>query len=414
MITEAIILAGGKGTRLSTVIQDLPKPMAPINGLPFLTYLFDDLQRQGIQTIYLAVGYLREKIISYYGNWYKNVRLEYVIEETPLGTGGAIKKALSFVSSRYPVVINGDTFFSVDLPNFYAFHLSKASSLTLALKNKENADRYGTVKINNHGKVEAFVEKTTGSSGWINGGTYLIDMDHLKLSSLPESFSFETEVLEKEYQNGNVYGFASDGYFIDIGIPSDYEIAQSDLTTGKVITPIPVDQSWTLFLDRDGVINQRKVDDYVKSVEEFQFLPGVIDAIANFSNIFDHIFVVTNQQCIGKKIITEAQLNEIHSTMLKEIELHGGRISKVYFAPQLASEESNFRKPGSGMAELAKEEFPSIDFSKSIMVGDANSDMEFGRRKGMITIGIGLNKSPMIDLHLSSLQELGDLLNPAD
>lgn len=145
----------------------------------------------------------------------------------------------------------------------------------------------------------------------------------------------------------------------------------------------PVDKSWTLFLDRDGVINTRIENDYVKTPDEFHFLPSAVEAIVTFSALFGKIVVVTNQQGIGKGIYSHEDLASVHQKMLREVESAGGHIDAVFYAPQLASENSPMRKPGIGMAIAAKEKFPEIDFAKSIMVGDTASDMEFARAAGM-------------------------------
>ena len=170
------------------------------------------------------------------------------------------------------------------------------------------------------------------------------------------------------------------------------------------------DNDWTLFLDRDGVINKRLVDDYVKSVDEFEFLPGVLDAIAVFAKIFRHIFIVTNQQAIGKGLMSDADLVEIHSNMISQIVSNGGRIDKVYYCPDLAASNSPNRKPMIGMALQAKNDFPDVNFAKSIMIGDSKSDMVFGKNAGMTTVFIttDLPESPVkVDFTYSSLQEVG-------
>lgn len=149
------------------------------------------------------------------------------------------------------------------------------------------------------------------------------------------------------------------------------------------------DSSWTLFLDRDGVINVRLPGDYVKTVAEFEFLPGVPEAIAALSKIYGRIVVVTNQQGISKGLYSHEDLDLIHRHMVSSIENAGGRINAVYYAHQLASENSPMRKPGTGMALQAKKDFPEIDFSKSVMVGDSASDMEFGKALGMLTVFAG-------------------------
>jgi len=153
------------------------------------------------------------------------------------------------------------------------------------------------------------------------------------------------------------------------------------------------DQYNTLFLDRDGVINRHLPDDYVKNWEEFEFLPGVLDALVLLSDIFQHIVVVTNQRGVGKGLMTENDLNTIHETMLSVIQKNGGRIDKIYYCTDLENESIN-RKPNSGMANQAKKDFPGIDFEKSIMVGDSTSDIEFGNRLGMKTILIKQTSFP--------------------
>lgn len=150
-----------------------------------------------------------------------------------------------------------------------------------------------------------------------------------------------------------------------------------------------IDNSWTLFLDRDGVINVRLIDDYVKNINEFCFLPQVLEAFMIFSLRFNKIIVVTNQQGVGKGLMTMEDVNSVHDFMLKEIENQKGRVDSIFVCPQLKSEPGNFRKPNPKMAFMAKEKFPEIDFSKSIMIGDSNSDIEFGKNAGMHTILIG-------------------------
>ena len=168
-----------------------------------------------------------------------------------------------------------------------------------------------------------------------------------------------------------------------------------------------IDHTWTLFLDRDGVINRKLDDDYVKHWIEFEFLDGVHGALKTLKEKFDTIVIVTNQQCIGKGIIRVEDLEIIHKNMLYEINYMGGRIDRIYFSPYLASENHPTRKPSIGMALQAQQDFDRIDFSKSIIVGDSMSDMEFGRTAGMKTVYISEapRQDPKIDFHVKSLLE---------
>ncbi|MCF2674262.1 nucleotidyltransferase family protein [Fusobacterium varium] len=215
---EAIILAGGFGTRLSHIVSDVPKPMAPINGIPFLNYILEYLLENGITRVILAVGYKKEIIKEYYRDKYKNIEIIYSEENTPLGTGGAIKQALGYTKEESLFIINGDTYFNVDLKEMYRFHKISNSNLTLAVKYMENFDRYGVLKIEEDRIIE-FMEKQKTEKGEINGGIYLIDKGKF-IFPKEENFSFEEYL--SNLINGNIYAFKSDRYFIDIGIPEDY------------------------------------------------------------------------------------------------------------------------------------------------------------------------------------------------
>ena len=175
-----------------------------------------------------------------------------------------------------------------------------------------------------------------------------------------------------------------------------------------------IDKSWTLFLDRDGVINCRIIDDYVKSPVEFVFCAQVPEAISRLNQIFGRIIIVTNQQGIGKKVMTKNQLKKIHAFMLNEIEKMGGRVDAIYFCPELAETKHPDRKPKIGMALQAKQDFPEIDFSKSIMVGDSQSDMEFGKNAGMKTVFVkskdAICDKRFVDFECNSLSQFADLL----
>ena len=175
-----------------------------------------------------------------------------------------------------------------------------------------------------------------------------------------------------------------------------------------------IDPNWTLFLDRDGVINHRLPGDYVKRPDEFEFLPGVEKAIAHFSGLFKRIVVVTNQQGIGKGLMTAADLEVVHNLMLDALNTAGGRIDKVYFCPELAAGNPLCRKPNPGMGLQAKQDFPEINFEKSLMVGDSISDMEFGRNLNMTTVWIQSDipdQAPdSVDFTLPSLSVLAEKL----
>jgi len=178
------------------------------------------------------------------------------------------------------------------------------------------------------------------------------------------------------------------------------------------MTEWKIDSSWTLFLDRDGVINERIMQGYVRSIEEFTFLPDVPKAISQLSDIFGNVFVVTNQQGIAKGLMTESNLLDIHDYMCREVEKEGGKIVKCFYAPGLESKKNSLRKPNPGMALLAKRQFPGIDFERSVMVGDSNSDILFGKNLGMKTVRIRTVEPITVpaDITVESLNDFVKLL----
>jgi D-glycero-alpha-D-manno-heptose 1-phosphate guanylyltransferase len=230
MINEAVILAGGMGTRLKEVVPDKPKPMADINGRPFLEYLVNYLAQNTVSRIIFSVGFKADIIINHFKNKFKNIDIEYVIEDIPLGTGGGIVKALGKVTGSDLFIFNGDTLFNIDLEKMARFHESKEAFLTIALKKNENSSRYGSVIIDDTYQIKAFREKKLNAGReLINGGVYLLSKEKFLQESLPEIFSFEKDFLEKYFLKRKFYGMPFDNYFIDIGTPSTYKLAQTDL-----------------------------------------------------------------------------------------------------------------------------------------------------------------------------------------
>lgn len=228
-VTEAIVLAGGLGTRLRDAVPDLPKCMAPVNGKPFIYYVITHLQQQGIRKFIFSLGYKSEAFIRFLSQELAPESFEIAIEKEPLGTGGAILFASDFAKEENIVVVNGDSIFKTDLAVQSAFHFEKKADCTLALKPMVCFDRYGAVELNPDQSIALFKEKQFYEKGLINGGTYLLNIDRFSGEELPEKFSFETDYLQQFYPVRNIYGQVQDGYFIDIGIPEDYQRAQTEL-----------------------------------------------------------------------------------------------------------------------------------------------------------------------------------------
>jgi D-glycero-alpha-D-manno-heptose 1-phosphate guanylyltransferase len=225
MVKEAIILAGGLGTRLREAVPDLPKCMAPVAGKPFLYYVITHLQKKGIEKFIFSVGYKNDVIIEFINSNFSVLNSQFAIEEEPLDTGGAIKFACTKVTEKTILVVNGDTLFMIDVNKLALFHNMCGADCTLSLKSMQNFDRYGVVGLNKDYSIKSFNEKKFYEAGLINGGIYALHSEKFLKEDLPEKFSFEKEYLEKYFDKRRMYGVVQNKYFIDIGIPEDYERA---------------------------------------------------------------------------------------------------------------------------------------------------------------------------------------------
>jgi D-glycero-alpha-D-manno-heptose 1-phosphate guanylyltransferase len=234
MITEAIILAGGLGTRLKPVVGDLPKSLAPINGKPFLSYLLDYSMEQGIKKFIFALGYQSGQVASFVTEYLPRESFVFSEEPEPLGTGGAIYQAAKLATSPDVIVLNADTFFGISFANLAIIHELRRAICTIALKPMKAFERYGAVEIDRQ-TVIGFSEKKYRETGLINGGVYALDVEAFLQGTFPSVFSFEKDYLEKAYKDQAIMGMISDAYFIDIGIPEDYARAQTELVTQHVV-----------------------------------------------------------------------------------------------------------------------------------------------------------------------------------
>ncbi len=411
-IKEAIILAGGLGTRLRDAVPDLPKCMAPVAGSPFLFYVINYFRMQGVEKFVFSLGYMHEVIEEYLDSQFSKLQYQCSIEKEPMGTGGAIQLACGLASDKDVLIANGDTLFKATVPGLFSFHQEKNADCTLALKPMKNFDRYGVVELDKESAVKNFREKQFYESGYINGGVYILNRENFLGLPWPEKFSFEKDYLEKKI--GKVYGLAQDAYFIDIGIPEDYNRAQEELKA-KDLKLDSIDKTWTLFLDRDGVINEDKIGSYIFSPDEFIFHEGAPGLFKKLSEKFGRIIIITNQRGVGRGLMTEESLKAIHEKLVNAVSAAGGKIDGIYYCTAV-DKDHPMRKPNPGMAAKAAEEIPGIDFTKSIMVGNNMSDMLFGRNAGMHTVFVKTTTPdpplphPDIDLVFESLAEFAKAL----
>ncbi len=227
MSKEAIILAGGFGTRLGELTKNTPKPLVPINGRPFLDILLNYLISLGFEKVVLSTGHLSDQIQARYHNQYRELAVKYAIEESPLGTGGAIRHALSFTEDENVFVMNGDSFLEFDKNAVESIHIQANADITLVLREVEDASRFGSILLNKSAKITDFKEKSNDHlAGLINGGVYLINKKSYLNHTSEGSFSIEKDVFQAKAQELSFYSCTTSGFFIDIGVPTDYNKAQ--------------------------------------------------------------------------------------------------------------------------------------------------------------------------------------------
>ena len=371
---QAVILAGGFGTRLSHVVSDVPKPMAPIQDKPFLDYIITTLKQQGFDGFFFLTGY-KSEIIE---NYYKDLdNVHFIKEETALGTGGAILNAYEYLNDDF-FVINGDTFFDIDYSILEDF--GKDKPITLALRYTNNIERYGFVDIDESFRIKSFIEKGTLPNnkidGYINGGIYYVHKSALKPYADKfngEFISLETEIFPKLLAEQILYGLPLGGCFIDIGIPDDYYKAQ-DLIPNWIEREIKP----ALFVDKDGTLIENTEYPHGK---DFNIINETVDILKEYSAQNYHIVMVTNQAGIGKDKFTIEEMQEGFEGIKEFYKSKGVVFDDIEFCPyhkDAAIKEYAYdtllRKPNPGMILQACEKL-RIDLKNSIMVGD-NKDID--------------------------------------
>lgn len=373
---EAIVLAGGFGTRLAHVVPDVCKPMAPVAGRPFLRFIMDQLAAAGFDRVIVADGYRREQIEDFFGSAYRGMAIEYSPEDTPLFTGGAVKMALGRCRSDWVFVLNGDTWLDVDFTAMEAAAADAPDSVSavIAVKRMRDFERYGTVDVNAGGELTAFHEKRPCEEGLINAGVYLLRRD--ALNNMPEKFSLESDYFECVVDGGALRAVECTGGFIDIGVPEDYELAQTMLA--------PLARPWKLAMfDRDGTIN---VDTgHLHEPEKLELIPSTVDIMRGYSDDPDYkVVVVTNQAGIAKGLYTEADMHHLHRYMEGELEGLGVHVDAWYFCPHHPDYTGpcKCRKPAPGMLLAAMRDFDA-NVVDCVMYGDMPTDEAAARTAGI-------------------------------
>jgi len=372
-IKQAVILAG-LGTRLRPLTDTIPKPMVSVNGKPFLAYLVELLKENGIEEIVLLLGYMPEKITEYFGNGSRfGIKIKYFVTDVSDETGTRIRKAKDLLRDEF-LLMYSDNYWPLNLDKLYSFHKEKAFSATVTVySNKDNFTR-NNVKVK-----EGIVEKYDPSRSLpeLNGvdiGFFILEKEILKM--MPEiNFSFEKTMFAKLVEEKKVAGFLTNHKYYSIGNLERLPATEEYLKPKKIV-----------FLDRDGVINVKPPKaDYVKTWDEFKFLPGAVEGMKHLMGKGYTIFIVSNQAGIGRGLMSEADLTGIHNNLNTELKKNTIALSGIYYCLHHWEENCECRKPKPGMFFRAATEH-SIDLTKCVFIGDDERDAEAGDAAWIKTI----------------------------
>lgn len=394
---RAVIMAGGKGTRLQSVSTEIPKPMFPILGKPILEYQLESLLKSGITDITLIVGHLKDTVIDYFGDGCKfGVTIDYIEENEPLGTAGA----LYYLKDEQDdfILIFGDLILDIDFNRFMAFHKDHGAAITLF--GHPNAHPYDSdvIVIDENSRVAGILSKKIERNyyyhNFVNAGVYCISPKALQVIERPEKMDLEKKLIADYVEKGQVYAYKSTEYVKDMGTPDRLEAVSQDVKNGVVSGRSLKQRQKAIFLDRDGTIN-----DYVgflRRIEQFVIIPGVAEAVRKLNESRYLTVVATNQPVIARGEVSFEELDEIHKKMETELGNGGAYLDDIFFCPHHPHRgyegeipelkiDCECRKPNTGMLTLASEKY-NIDLSSSWYIGDTTVDIQTGKNAGMKTV----------------------------
>ena len=382
LVRQAVILAGGIGTRLRPLTYKIPKPMIALNNRPFLEYLIDLLKENGIEEVILLLGYLPEKIKEYFGNGSKfGMNIKYSIGDISFETGKRIKNAEELLDDNF-LLMYCDNYWPLNLKKLVKYHDEHNVLTTVTIyTNKDNSTK-SNIKVDDQRYVTLYDKSREEENlSGVDIGFFVINKKIFEL--MPNTnFSFEKEILPKLIKEKKIAGYLTDYRYYSIGNLERLSITEKFFQPKKVI-----------FLDRDGVINKKPPKaEYIKSWDEFEFLSDSIEAISVLTKNGYDIYIISNQAGIARGMMTDNDLEEIHRNMVNEIEKKGGKVSDIYYCPHGWDEGCECRKPKPGMFfQAAKEHY--IDLTKAVFIGDDERDLQAGNAAGCKTVLVRTNKS---------------------
>lgn len=410
---KTVIMAGGKGTRISSVASDIPKPMIQVEGKPVLEHEIECLREQGFDDIIITVSHLGNIIMDYFGDGSAispvtgktfGVHIEYYFEEQPLGNAGALFQIKDKLDSDF-LLLNADAMFDVDFNRFVDFHKSHGGLVTLFTHPNSHPYDSGVIIADEHGAVERWLTKEDDRPKYyrncINAGLHVISPKILETEIMTSKVDLDRQLLKPLAGTGKMFCYNSPEYVKDMGTPDRYYSVCEDFKAGRVKGKNLVNKQKAVFLDRDGTIN--KYIGFLRDIDDFELIDGVASAIKAINASGYLAIVVTNQPVIARGEVSFEELQEIHNKMETLLGEKGAYVDAIYYCPHHPHKgyegerpelkiECDCRKPKPGMLLQAAKDF-NIDLEHSWMIGDGENDITAGKNAGCHTALITVDEN---------------------
>ena len=400
-IDVAVIMAGGKGSRLLSITNDeIPKPMVPVDGKPLLEYQVEKLKSYGVKKIIMIVGHLGEKISGHFQDGRAfGVDIDYIFEKEPLGTAGAFYYLKDKIDAKDFLLIFGDVFFDLDFDRMEDFHFKNSALTTLLAHPNGHPYDSDLIQMDDTGRVIGFDSKHNVRDYWydnmVNAGMYILNKDLLDLVKEPVKIDFEKDILANQVKLGaNIYAYHSPEYVKDVGTVDRINATVEELRSGLIAAKNLKNKQRAIFLDRDGTMNVSK--GFISKAEDLELIPGTIEAVKAINKSGALAIVITNQPVIARGECSFEELHNIHNKLKTLLGEKGAFVDDIFYCPHHTDKgfegevpelkfDCECRKPKTGMVMNAVEKY-NIDLLQSYLVGDSTMDLETARNAGVKSV----------------------------